>query len=80
MVHHSTPIILSILTLCGLGHYNEPMAYIIGGGTPAGAVTLTKEDEIDLSTDCGNPRCPSVVIFDGEQEGTQEMVNCYAGQ
>ncbi|KAF4662790.1 hypothetical protein FOZ61_002159 [Perkinsus olseni] len=56
------------------------MAYIIGEGTPAGAVTLAKEDEVDLSTDCGNPRCPSVVIFDGEQEGTQEMVNCYAGQ
>lgn len=67
-----------------IAHFNEPIAFAIGGNSaPFGAVTLIEDfstRELNLATDCGINPCPSVLIFSGQQWGTINIVNCQVGQ
>jgi len=61
-------------------HFNGVMQFMLGEKAPDGAVRVYKDYSMDLETDCGGKRCPSVVIFAGQQYGTIEMGRCYVGQ
>ena len=67
---------LLAIALAGLrvteGHFNGALQFLVGNA-PNGAVRVTGESPLDLEKACDGKRCPSVVIFTGNQYGTMEL-------
>ncbi len=71
--------LISVLVPFALCHFNSALQFLVGN-SPNGAVRLTSESGIHLETGCDGRRCPSVVIFTGNQHGTIALSGCYVGQ
>jgi hypothetical protein len=69
------PILLGLVT----GHHNAPLQFLVGPA-PNGAVRVVTDNTLDLQTGCDGKRCPSVVIFIGNDRGTIDLYNCTVGQ
>ena len=61
-------------------HFNGALQFTIGDQTPEGAIRIFKDSDLDLELDCGGKRCPSVIIFAGQQSGTVNVQKCFVGQ
>ena len=73
-------VLWSLLLLpSSLCHFNSALQFLVGPA-PNGAVRVTAESSLDLETGCDKRRCPSVIIFTGNQYGTIELFSCYPGQ
>jgi hypothetical protein len=62
-----------------LSHFNSALQFLVGPA-PNGAVRVTSDSALDLRNGCDKQKCPSVVIFTGDQYGTIELFHCAVGQ
>jgi hypothetical protein len=69
------PLALLILTY---SHYNEKIAFHISQSSPPGGAVLLTDDYSANALDLES--LPSVLIFNSDQRGTVNVVNCRKGQ
>lgn len=62
-----------------VSHFNSALQFLVGPW-PNGAVRVASDGTLDLQKGCDKQKCPSVVIFTGNQHGTIELSGCTVGQ
>ena len=75
----NTALYIVLVSICS-GHFNGALQFTIGDQSPEGAVRIYKDSDLDLELDCGSKRCPSIIIFAGQQSGTVNVQKCFVGQ